>query len=182
MRTTSSRHCSHGSLPPFRCAYYPPASELPTRVCARRAPVAVDAALQATSQASSGVDQRGAGRAPEKKVQKTEPTERAASFYFGNPALGARSFASRPAWLSTPPLSCGPPGAARPAGYVDTTTILGRPEGRAGRALPLSGRRAVAPPPPARGPTLWNAAPAASPSARGRRALLPQTRGQVKIR
>ena len=72
MRTTSSRHCSHGSLPPFRCAYYPPASELPTRVCARRAPVAVDAALQA-SQASSGVDQRGAGRAlgraPEKKVQ-----------------------------------------------------------------------------------------------------------------
>ena len=185
MRTTFSRHRSHGSLPPFRCQRAPTPLRRAScpRACARVALrwQSMPHPLQA-GQASSGVDQRGAGRAPEKKVQKTEPTERAASFYFGNPALGARSFASRPAWLSTPPLSCGPPGAARPAGYVDTTTILGRPEGRAGRALPLSGRRAVAPPPPARGPTLWNAAPAASPSARGRRALWPQTRGQVKIR
>ena len=184
MRTTSSRHRSHGSLPPFRCQRAPTPLRRAScpRACAR---VALRWQSMPHSKPAKPLQESTnaeAGRAPEKKVQKTEPTERAASFYFGNPALGARSFASRPAWLSTPPLSCGPPGAARPAGYVDTTTILGRPEGRAGRALPLSGRRAVAPPPPARGPTLWNAAPAASPSARGRRALWPQTRGQVKIR
>ena len=47
MRTTSSRHRSHGSLPPLplsACACSSPESELSTRVCARRAPVAVDAA------------------------------------------------------------------------------------------------------------------------------------------
>ena len=144
MRTTSSRHRSHGSLPPFRCQRAPTPLRRAScpRACARVALrwQSMPHPLQA-GQASSGVDQRGAGRAPEKKVPKTEPTERAASVYFGNPALGARSFVSRPPWLSTPPLSCGPPGAARPAGYVDMTTILGRPEGRAGRALPLSGRR-----------------------------------------
>ena len=177
MRTTSSRHRSHGSLPPFRCQRAPTPLRRAScpRACARVALrwQSMPHPLQA-GQASSGVDQRGAGRAPEKKVQKTEPTERAASFYFGNLALGARSFASRPAWLSTPPLSCGPPGAARPAGYVDTTTILGRPEGPRAEHCHWAGET--------RGSTLWNAAPAASPSARGRRALWPQTRGQVKIR